>query len=123
MKKNGQYVGVDEKYIPKEEKYVDDEANEEIKNSINDGILSAKDYITDKDNQEKFKKAGKKGVKILKGIGIGYLAVISFIIIVFITIFFIAISNFIQNKKRVDDFNDIYNQTLETIKNQQNELK
>ena len=24
MKKNGQYVGVDEKYIPEEEKYVDE---------------------------------------------------------------------------------------------------
>ena len=45
MKKNGEYVGVDEKYIPEEEKYVDNETNKEIKDSINDGLRSVKDYV------------------------------------------------------------------------------
>ena len=61
MKKNAQYVGVDEQFIPEEEKYVDNETNEEIKDSINDGLCSIKDYVTDKDNKEKIKKSGKKG--------------------------------------------------------------
>lgn len=91
MKKNGQYVGVDEKYIPEDEKYVDNETNKEIKDSINDGLLSLKNYLTDEDNQEKFKKTGKKGLKILKGVGIGYLIffgfVITMIVITFIMIF------------------------------------
>ena len=53
MKKNGQYVGVDEKYIPEEEKYVDNSVNSEIKDLVNDGIKSTKNYVSDKDNQEK----------------------------------------------------------------------
>ena len=65
MKKNGQYVGVDEKYIPEEEKYVDNSINQEVTELVHDGIKSAKDYISDKDNQEKIKKAGKKGLKFL----------------------------------------------------------
>ena len=65
MKKNGQYVGVDEKYIPEDEKYVDNSTNSEIKDTVNRGINAAKDYVTDKDNQEKFKRTGKKGLKIL----------------------------------------------------------
>ena len=60
MKKNGEYVGVDEKYIPEEEKYVDNETNKEIKDSINDGLRSVKDYVTDGDNQKEIKKTCKK---------------------------------------------------------------
>lgn len=93
MKKNGQYVGVDEKYIPEDEKYVDNETNKEIKDSINDGLLSVKNYITDKDNQAKFKKTGKKGLKILKGVGIGYLIFFGFVFIMIITIFIMVFVN------------------------------
>ena len=89
MKKNGQYVGVDEKYIPKEEKYVDNETNKEIKDSINDGLSQIKNYVTDKDNQEKMKKTGRKGLKILKGIGIGYIIFFGIIVILAISILFI----------------------------------
>lgn len=90
MKKNGQYVGVDEKYIPEEEKYVDNTTNEEVKDAINDGFRSVKNYVTDKDNQEKFKRAGKKGLKIAKGIGIGYLIFWGVMILLFIVIFVFA---------------------------------
>ena len=34
MKKNNQYVGVDEKYIPDDEKYIDDKNNEKTKKII-----------------------------------------------------------------------------------------
>lgn len=56
MKKNGQYVGVDEKYIPEDEKYVDNETNKEIKDAVNDGLNSVKNYLTDEENQKKLKK-------------------------------------------------------------------
>ena len=106
MKKNGQYVGVDEKYIPKEEKYVDNSVNNEIKGLVNDGIKSAKDYISEKDNQEKIKNVAKKGLKIFKGIGIGYLAFIGFIFLMFIIIFSIVISGFFSIKKESEDMFD-----------------
>ena len=34
MKKNAHYVGVDEKYIPEDEKYVDDTVADDIKKDI-----------------------------------------------------------------------------------------
>lgn len=67
MKKNGQYVGVDEKYIPDEEKYVDNETNKEIKDAVNDGLNSVKNYLTDEENQKKIKKTGVRVFKIAKG--------------------------------------------------------
>jgi len=103
MKKNSQYVGVDEKFIPENEKYVDNETNEEIKDSINDGLRSVKNYVTDKDNQEKFKKTGKKGLKVLKGLGIGYLVFFCFIILLVITIFVIVFVNMAKINSRADD--------------------
>lgn len=112
MKKNGQYVGVDEKYIPEEEKYVDNEINGEIKDSINDGLRSVKNYVSDKDNQQKFKNTGKKGLKILKGIGIGYLALIGFIIVMVIVIFVIV---FVTMGKTNNKTDEIINQASSII--------
>lgn len=103
MKKNSQYVGVDEKYIPENEKYVDNETNEEIKDSINDGLRSVKNYVTDKDNQEKFKKTGEKGLKVLKGLGIGYLVFFGLIILLAITIFVIVFVNMAKINNKADD--------------------
>ena len=112
MKKNGQYVGVDEKYIPDEEKYVDNETNKEIKGAVNDGLNSVKDYLTDKDNQEKIKKAGKKGFKFLKGVGIGYLVFIGIIIAFAIGIFVLV---FVNMAKMNDKTGDIINQSNSLI--------
>lgn len=72
MKKNGQYVGVDEKYIPEDETYVDDTINSELKN-----------YIGNKENRQKIKKIGKNVL-------IGYIIfgsiifIIALIIIIFV---------------------------------------
>lgn len=93
MKKNANYVGVDEKYIPEEEKYVDNETNEELKNTVNDGMRSFNNYITDKNNQEKIKTNSKKGLKILKNFGIGYLVFVGIVIILVISIFTFVIVN------------------------------
>lgn len=112
MKKNGQYVGVDEKYIPDEEKYVDNETNKEIKGAVNDGLNSVKDYLTDKDNQEKIKKAGKKGFKFLKGVGIGYLVFIGIIIAFAIGIFVLV---FVNMAKMNDKTGDAANQSNSLI--------
>ncbi|MBE6139367.1 MAG: hypothetical protein E7174_02550 [Firmicutes bacterium] len=71
MEKNGQYVGVDEKYIPEEEKYVD-------------GSLLGKDTI------EKAKPYAKKGLKIVKGAFIGY--TIFFVIFFAIVVTIIAVT-------------------------------
>ena len=106
MKKNGQYVGVDEKYIPEDEKYVDNSTNNEIKDTVNKGINAAKDYVTDKDNQEKIKKTAKKGLKILKGVGIGYLAFFAFVIIMVIAGTIFAFSSFFKINKTIGDVNN-----------------
>ena len=77
MKKNGQYVGVDEKYVPEEERYVEGDS--------------------------------KKNAKILKGVGIGYLAVIIFIFIIVIIGFVVIIMNFVDinnNRKNNTQVND-----------------
>lgn len=123
MKKNGQYVGVDEKYIPEDEKYVDNSTNNEIKDTVNKGINAAKDYVTDKDNQEKIKKTAKKGLKILKGVGIGYLAFFAFIIIMVIVGTIFAFSNFLKVNKTIGDINNRATEIIDKSKditNQEN---
>ena len=90
MKKNGQYVGVDEKYVPEEERYVEGDS--------------------------------KKDAKILKGVGIGYLAVIIFIFIIVIIGFVVIIMNFVdinnnrKNNTQVND-NEIFDLIIEDYNN------
>ena len=88
MKKNGEYVGVDDKYIPEDEKYVDD------------SLLGDKQI-----NQENVKKVAKK-------IGIGYLIFIGLIIAVPIglMIFFgIRFNNYFNKSKNM--FNEVLDKT------------
>ena len=115
MKKNGQYVGVDEKYIPEDEKYLDKEDNNEIIDMVNKGINTAKNYINDKDNQEKIKKTGKKGLKLLKGISIGYLIFFGFITLMIIVIFVFVIINMFNTNKRVEDFKNNSNEMVDRM--------
>ena len=76
MKKNGQYVGVDEKYIPEDEKYVDNEINEEIR---------------------------KNGLNVIKGIGIGYLVFFGIVTILVVSVFIIVFINMAKINNRVND--------------------
>lgn len=115
MKKNGQYVGVDEKYIPEEEKYVDNSINQEVTELVHDGIKSAKDYISDKDNQEKIKKAGKKGLKFLKGIGIGYLAFLGFVILMALIIFIVILTMFFKINNNADRILDDTTNVIDSV--------
>lgn len=116
MKKNGQFVGVDEKYVPEDEKYVDNNLNSEIKNDIHNMYQGAKGYVSNKDNQEKMKNVGRKGLKIAKGIGIGYLAFVGIIIIVVIVVFALVFSQFSKINKQGDEIRskttDIINQGI-----------
>ncbi len=112
MKKNGQYVGVDEKYIPEDEKYVDNVTNNELKDTINNGMRSVNNYITDKDNQEKIKNTGKKGLKVLKGLGIGYLVFIGIVLLLVISIFVLA---FTTVAKMTNKTVDVYDKTTSII--------
>lgn len=91
MRKNGQYVGVDDKYIPEDEKYVEDD---EVKETINDGVKHAKKYVND--NKDKFKDVGRKGLKIAKGVGIAYIAFFGFTILMFLLIFIMFIIMFFK---------------------------
>ena len=106
MKKNGQYVGVDEKYVPEEEKYVDNNLNSEIKNDMHNIYQGAKGYVSNKDNQEKMKNVGKKGLKIAKGFGIGYLIFVGIVIVMGISIFILVFSQFFRVNKQGDEIID-----------------
>ena len=110
MKKNGQYVGVDEKYVPADEKYVDNNLNSEVKDDIHNMYKGTKEYISDKDNQEKVKNVGRKGLKIAKGYGIGYLIFSGFIfligIVIFITVFIVIFSQIFKVNKQSDEIKE-----------------
>lgn len=81
---------------------MDNSINQEVTELVHDGIKSAKDYISDKDNQEKIKKAGKKGLKFLKGIGIGYLAFLGFVILMALIIFIVILTMFFKINNNAD---------------------
>jgi len=123
MKKNGQYVGVDEKYIPDDEKYVDNSTNEELKNFINDKVRSARNYVNDEDNQERIKRVGRTGIKVVKGIAIGYLVFWGVIALIVVMIFALAFSTFFKMSNLIDkQFSNTSQQTNISIVEQQRVL-
>ena len=91
MKKNNQYVGVDEKYIPEEDKYVDEtkSSTDGLNDKINEGIDKAKPYA-------------KKGLNIAKKIGIGYLVYVGIVFLMVIIIFITIIVTFFKMSSRTD---------------------
>lgn len=99
MKKNGEYVGVDEKFIPENEKYVDE------------SLLG---------NKEKTRKT-------LKKVGIGYICFMGLLFIGIITIFIFGFMMFgkVFNKvdKSFDTFTDIQSDVKNQMSDTQNQLK
>lgn len=82
MKKNGEYVGVDEKFIPEDEKYVDE------------SLLGNREEST------------RKIKKTAKSIAIGYILFVIFILVMFIGIAIFMFSTFNKTRKSMmDDFN------------------
>ncbi len=126
MKKNEQYIGVDEKYVPEDEKYVDNNLNNEIKKDMHDIYQGAKGYVSDKDNQEKMKNVGRKGLKIAKGIGIGYLVFAGIVIVMVIAVFILVFSQFFKINKQGDEIRDkatnIINQGINNIDDGYNKM-
>ena len=99
MKKNGEYVGVDDKYIPEDEKYVDD------------SLLGDKQI-----SSENIKKVAKK-------VGIGYLIFMGLIIAVPIglMIFFgIRFNNYFNKSKNM--FNEVLDKTTSQIEKSQSTI-
>lgn len=86
MKKDGQYVGIQDEYVPENDGYVDNKINDSLKGQFTN-------YVTDKDNQEKIKRGAKKGLKYAKRFGIGYLI---FFILMFVFVFGMAIFIFVK---------------------------
>ena len=125
MKKDDQYVGVDEKYIPKN----DDTLTNEIKSDMHNAYKGAKKYVSDKDNQEKMKSVGRTGLKIAKGLIILYIVggIIAIGVFIFaLTMFFRIFNqseNIISNTTQITDTNNIdsdsFNLPLETYKGSQ----
>ena len=113
MQKNGQYVGVNDEYVPDNEKYVDNNLNNEFKNDMHDVYKGAKDFVTNKDNQEKIKQVGRKGLKIFKGIGIGYLIYFG---IVFLLIIVGFVFTLVMISKSHKDFEDTRNNIINSSK-------
>lgn len=97
MKKNGEYVGVDDKYIPEDEKYVDE------------SLLGDKQI-----NQENIKKVAKK-------IGMGYLIFIGLIIAVPIGLMIFFCIKFNNNfNKSKNMFSEVLDKTTSQIEKSQN---
>lgn len=94
---------------------MDNSINQEVTELVHDGIKSAKDYISDKDNQEKIKKAGKKGLKFLKGIGIGYLAFLGFVILMALIIFIVILTMFFKINNNADRILDDTTNVIDSV--------
>ncbi len=126
MKKNGQYVGVDEKYVPQDEKYVDNDLNSEIKNDIHNMYQGAKEYVSDKDNQEKMKNVGRKGLKVAKGFGIGYLIFGVILFVIVIAVFWVTFSQISKSNRQMDEIkdktNDIIDQGFDNVNDAFNKM-
>lgn len=99
MKKNGEYVGVDEKFVPENEKYVDE------------SLLGDKE----------------KTRKTLKKVGIGYICFMGLLFIGIITLFIFGFMMFGKVFNRVDKsfdtFTDIQSDVKSQMSDTQNQLK
>ncbi len=99
MKKNGEYVGVDDKYIPEKEKYVDD------------SLLGDKQI-----NQENIKKVAKK-------VGTGYLIFLGLFIAIplgLIIFFGIKFNNTFNKSKNM--FNEVLDKTTSQFEKSQSTI-
>lgn len=92
MKKNAHYVGVDEKYIPEDEKYVDNTVADDIKKDIKDSY----------NNLDKEKV--KKSAKFLAKASMFYFA---FVMIFIVVVFIIVISMFVRFPNFCGKNNDV----------------
>ncbi|MBR3055954.1 hypothetical protein IKG64_01390 [Candidatus Saccharibacteria bacterium] len=96
MTKNNEYVGVDEKYRPKEAKeqthvsepIIGSENSAKIRNGIKNGA----DYLASEKGQEKV----KKNLKTAKRLGTFYIIAVAFVFIVVAIVLAVIIAKFIS---------------------------
>ena len=124
---NKEFVGVDDEFKPNEEETKeekkDDSLGSKIAEDANAAYDKARDYVSDKDNQEKMKAVGKKGLKIAKGVGIGYLIFFGIVLVGVIVTFVLVFSNIFKTESVSEDINnkaiELEEQQQETISNVQ----
>ena len=121
MAKNNEFVGVDEKFIPEdkqakthtEEPIVGSENVQKVRNGITEGI----NKLTSDEGKEK----AKKGLKVAKRIGIGYLIFWCVLVISVIAIIIVVAVNIIriQNEQAemLEDFKNNSNSVIEEYNN------
>ena len=100
MKRNSEYIGVDEKYIPENEKYV------------NDSILGSREE-------------GKRKVKKFLKIGLGAWMILALVAIAFFVIVAMSIINHSRNVNNqiFDMFGGVVNQTKDLYNNDLNQMQ
>ena len=118
--KNGEYVGIDDKFIPEDEKYVDESLlgnNEETK--------------------KKLKSGAKIGAKVI-GFGFGTYIIISLIGFIIFCVLFVSVARFIFNQaknieqekhqsqikmqQQQEEFDEMYKDTQQQIKQIQEKI-
>lgn len=131
MVKSNEYVGVDEKYVPEEEQrktHVQEPIiGSENAQKIRDGIAGGADALTSDEGKEKIKAGTKKGWKIAKGIGIGYLTFICIGVVLTITVFIVIIVAFVKGQntqdRLMDNFNNVSSSMAEGYSKSANEMR
>ena len=131
MSKNNEYVGVNEEFIPEEEKskqHVSESIiGDDTRNRIKGGIRKGTDYLASDEGKEKAKKVGKKGLKIAKGIGIGYLTVIGVITLLVIAsvifVFVLVGKNMKRQNEMIDDFEKTRDSVTQIIDDTTDEMQ
>ena len=131
MAKSNEYVGVDEKYVPEGEQrktHVQEPIiGSENAQKIRDGITGGVNKLTSDEGKEKVKSGAKKGWKIAKGIGIGYLVFFCIVALLAITIIVVVIVNIIKAQgaqdRLMDDFNKTSSSMVEEYNKSKNEMQ
>lgn len=124
MNNNDEYVGVDEQFRPEEDKKDNsDNFSDKVNKDLNSAYDHARDYVSDKNNQEKMKKTGRKGLKIAKGIGIGYLVFFAIVFIMVITVFIVVISKMFTTEREITDAKEKANQIIDEAVNESGKAK
>lgn len=116
MAKNNQYVGVDDKFVPEEEKrsYVQEPIiGSENVQKIRGAITGATSKMTSPEGKDKLAKGAKKALKIAKGVGIGYLVMWGFFILVFLVMLVFAIVFMSKSFSQQSEIMDTHDRMLD----------
>ena len=123
MAKVNEYVGVDDKFVPEgeqkrthvQEPIIGSENAQKVRESITGGI----NKLTSEEGKAKVKAGTKKGLKIAKGIGIGYLIFWVIGIVLFLVIFIFVLVQMIgifgRTQDKMDDINNASSSIVDNL--------